>query len=547
MRYLRNFAFILLLSAIPAAAQISYSSAVSDPTDTKRYSLSGTVVNSVTGEPLRRALVSVYYTQQLAVMTDADGRFEFEGLARGRTAVSAQKPGFFGEQELSGGRGRPSQFAVGPDAPAAVIKLVPEAIISGRIRDTDGLPIRGLIVRAVTQKVVQGRKEWQQGMIARTDADGEYRIINLMPGAYFLIAGPGRAPAFVTGPDDTSDLGYPAVTYPGNSVPLGINAGQQVETNFTVKPEPFYSVTGSVAGTSPGGRYQVQLLSRIPGVRMPIAMAAPDPESGTFTFPRVAGGDYILQVSGFNQDSRKTDAFQNQSFGSVPITVNRNLMGVTVSLEPALAIPINVRSERTRETPVNQGTRNFPGVQLRLMPVNQDRQPAFSNPQDPKDPSSPLVLRNATPGTYRVGLQPSFGDMYVSSARFGTTDLLNGEITLTSGASQGAIDIVLRDDAARLTVKAQSQDPVTGVSILLVPDRGEPRLSEANAGPNDTGAHIHGLRPGTYTVLAFDDVGNLEYMNRDALGPYLSHGARITLAPNQEATVTPELIKRGGE
>ena len=317
----KNSRFSFLFTAITAAAQISYSisgSPVSDPNDTKRYTLSGTVVNSVTGEPIRRALVSLFYNQQVSVMTDSDGRFEFEGLQRGRTSVSAQKPGFFGEQELAGSgvRGRLSQFAVSPDAPAAVIKLTPEAIISGRILDTDGLPIRGLILRAVTQKVVQGRKEWQQGLIARTDADGAYRIINLMPGSYFLIAGPGRAPAFVTGTDDTSDLGYPAVTYPSETAPLRINAGQQVEANFSIKPEPFFSVSGSVSGTSPGGRYQLQMLSRIPGVRMPIAMAAPDAESGTFTFPRVARGDYTLQARGFNGDPRKPDGFQNQLFGS---------------------------------------------------------------------------------------------------------------------------------------------------------------------------------------------------------------------------------------
>jgi len=47
--------------------------------------------------------------------------------------------------------------------------------------------------------------------------------------------------------------------------------------------------------------------------------------------------------------------------------------------------------------------------------------------------------------------------------------------------------------------------------------------------------------------LVFRDIGNLEYTNRDALEPYLSKGTKISLAPNQEATVTPEVIKRGAE
>jgi hypothetical protein len=368
-----------------------------------------------------------------------------------------------------------------------------------------------------------------------------------MPGSYFLIAGPGRASAFVTGIEDTSDLGYPAVTYPGNTAPLRIAAGQQVETNFTVKPEPFYSVTGSVSGTSPGGHFVVQLIPRIPGIRMPMGGANLDAESGTFTLPRVTRGDYILQARGFLQDPRKADAFQNQLYGSVPITVNRNLMGVTVPLEPMLTIPVNLRSERTREAPSIQGERNIQAVQMRLIPVDQDRQPAFIVREDPKDPGSPLVVRNAQAGKYRVELTPTFGDSYIASARFGTTDLLNGEITLTSGASQGAIEIVTRDDAARLTVKVQPQEEVASLSFLVVPDRGEPKLIETMVGQNVLTMQLGALRPGAYTVLGFQDLGNLEYMNRDALEPYFSRGAKITLTPNQEATVTPALIKRGGE
>jgi hypothetical protein len=47
--------------------------------------------------------------------------------------------------------------------------------------------------------------------------------------------------------------------------------------------------------------------------------------------------------------------------------------------------------------------------------------------------------------------------------------------------------------------------------------------------------------------LAFDNLANLEYMNREALNPYLSHGVRVTLGPNQESTITPDLIRRGIE
>ncbi len=549
MRLRKFLAVIFLWLTIPAAAQLS---SVVNPTaapDNKRYTLSGTVVNSVSGEPIRRALVTLSAMQPQTVMTDSSGQFEFEELPPTVAMVTAQKPGFFSDQELSAGRRRPTQVTVGPDMPAVVVKLVPEAILSGRIVDPDGLPIRGLMVRVMTQKVVQGRKDWQQGGGARTDADGAFRINSLMPGSYFLVAGPGRNLAFVTGAEDTSSNGYPAVMYPGGSTPMKINAGQQLETNLTITPQPFYSISGSVSGFIPGWRYSLQLMPRMLGMKMPIGGGAVDSESGVFTLPHVASGEYMLQAHGFNPQGGELNGNPNMAHGSIPISVHNDLMGVTIPVETAIIIPVNVHMQRTKE---NQAAltdlkgRSFPAVQVRMVSVENVNQSAYSGPENPKDPSSSWILRNALPGKYRVELMPTMGDNYVASARLGTSDLLIGEVTLTRGG-QGAIDIVVRDDSARLTVKMETEHPGGSASVLIVPDRGDPKLTELTMGANVSSVFVGGLRPGAYTVLAFEDLGNLEYMNREALDPYLSHGSKITLTANQEATVIPTLIKAGDE
>jgi hypothetical protein len=549
----RLFRFAMLMTVATAlsatsSAQLSATSQLPGPDDGKRYKLSGTVVNSVTGEPIRRALVSLFYAEQLSTMTDQDGHFEFEGLQRSRPVVTAQKPGYFSEQELSRGRAQATQVEVGPDAQSAIIKLLPEAVITGRIVDPDGLPIPRLVVQAISQKVVNGRKEWQQLMAASTDEDGRYRIYNLMPGPYFLMAGPGHAPAIVaTGTDDSLDLGYPAVTYPAISgdapaVPLKIAPGQLVQADIRVRPEPFYSVTGSVSGTTANGHFSVQLMSRMAARRQVLAGANPDPESGTFLLPRVPRGDYNLVLRGADENG-------NQVYGSMPIDVRSNVIGLQLSAEPMLNIPVRVRTERTREAPnVYVGRmNNIPGVQIRLMPVDPDRPEAFSGPENPKDRNSPLALRNAVPGRYRVELMPTFGDTYAASARLGTIDLLGGELLLTSSANQGVIEIVMRDDAPTLSVKVQTANAPGRVSVLVIPEHGQPILSDAFAGADNQSTQFRSLRPGSYTILAFDDLGDLEYMNPDALEPYLSHGTKVNLSVNQETNATVDLIKRGAD
>src|SRR5438270_10530375 len=49
------------------------------------YRLQGTVVNSVTGDPVYRALVSIHAQQQRSVLTDRNGHFTFDNLPRLQT------------------------------------------------------------------------------------------------------------------------------------------------------------------------------------------------------------------------------------------------------------------------------------------------------------------------------------------------------------------------------------------------------------------------------------------------------------------------------
>ena len=81
---------------------IPASSAPGLPTNQVRgesYSVSGMVIDAATGEPIRKALVQLQTTQQRTTFTDGDGRFQFDGIPAGQVSLTAQKPGYFGEQE----------------------------------------------------------------------------------------------------------------------------------------------------------------------------------------------------------------------------------------------------------------------------------------------------------------------------------------------------------------------------------------------------------------------------------------------------------------
>jgi hypothetical protein len=63
------------------------------------YSLRGTVVNSVTGEPIHNALVTLSTDGVRSVFTATDGSFEFRDLKEtGDREIFVMRPGYFSPQ-----------------------------------------------------------------------------------------------------------------------------------------------------------------------------------------------------------------------------------------------------------------------------------------------------------------------------------------------------------------------------------------------------------------------------------------------------------------
>src|SRR5262249_57530973 len=123
----RLFSF-LLLAALPAfvVAQelpVSFSCPCS---------LRGTIINSVTGAPVPGALVQSSAASQPATLTDSEGSFHFDGLPAGTLSVSATKPGFLAQNPFLR---QSTPIVVGPEAPPAVIKITPGAVITRRALD----------------------------------------------------------------------------------------------------------------------------------------------------------------------------------------------------------------------------------------------------------------------------------------------------------------------------------------------------------------------------------------------------------------------------
>src|ERR1700677_1790405 len=159
---------------LTTAATICMSQVSAGPqTTSQSHTISGQVVNSVTGEPIARARVQVG-TQQ-AILSDHDGRFEFDNIGEDSAYAFASKPGYFAEDKGVLAQGQP-----------ITLQLIPEAILFGTITDQNGQPIQDLSVQLSMLEVHNGLRRWQTMQSTTNSVEGNFRFVELQAGQYAL-------------------------------------------------------------------------------------------------------------------------------------------------------------------------------------------------------------------------------------------------------------------------------------------------------------------------------------------------------------------------
>ena len=294
------FAFPQAMSDIPGSIRATPAT----------HSLSGTVVNSISGEPVRRALVQAGSSaggNPISVFSDAEGRFEFASLPESEIVLSVRKPGFFNELELHPDFSHYELVHLGADASSVVLKLVPEGTIVGHVVSSKGEAIEDSTIRIFQEHIVEGRKRWDLRSQVSTDEDGQFRVSNLVPGQYLLVAGPDLPGSFTPFARRSSRLrGFGTTFYPGvpnlqAATPLSIAGGQQVQADFSMRSEPLFKISGTILGVPVGTPINVQFETQT-GEILPATVGVDANEKFQ---ARVPAGAYVLQLRGPDQARRK--------------------------------------------------------------------------------------------------------------------------------------------------------------------------------------------------------------------------------------------------
>jgi len=112
------------------------------------------------------------------------------------------------------------------------------------------------------------------------------------------------------------------------------------------------------------------------------------------------------------------------------------------------------------------------------------------------------------PGTYRLKSRPA-GKIYVARATSGGTDLLREDLVVDAGSAPAAIEIVLRDDRAKIDGKVAGATSLEEGRVIAVPeDSIKQGISTGVAA--DGSFHFGDLAPGRYSIVALQNADTLD-------------------------------------
>lgn len=557
-----EFRLLVLL----AAASVSLAQTQALQPDDQPSTIRGTVVNSVTGAPIARALV---FTpgNHIAMLTDGEGHFEFtlpkvandytsgpNGGQRhifGPSALIARKPGFLENPTPH----TPVEATPGTEV---TLSLLPEALIKGRVVSSETDPAAGINVQLFSRQVQDGRPKWVPASSAQANSNGEFRFAELQPGTYKLMTHEllDNDPAIAV--PGGQQYGFPPVYFPGASDysaagTIQLTAGQTVQADIPITHQPYFNVEIPVANPDPNTNLNVSV-----------------------SVQGYSGSGYAL---GYNAQKQRIEGLlpngkylveataQNSGFGQVNLSVSgAPAQGPSLTLVPNSSIPVHVTEEFTAsdwkaEGMWSDGKRSFPMPKLRLdLNVRAEAADDFAPqtggnlrpPTGPNDDS--MILENLAPGRYWLRADAVRG--YVASATMGGVDLLREPFTVAPGSST-PIEIKLRDDNAEIvgTVAGVTPAPPTAANSADIGRFWQSAYVYCVPLPDSTGKFLplsassdgkfdyQMVVPGTYRILAFaNPQPNLPYRDAEAMRPYESKGQVVHLSAGQKASVQLQMI-----
>ncbi len=519
--------------------------------------ISGLVTRSDTNQPVANVVIRLVrweggIGQQIpSKRTEADGRFTFEGLRAGDYALTFSAEGFV---TLEFGQRRPLEAATriqlkeAQHFARADISLPPTTAIEGRVLDEFGDPAPGITLQIARVQYMAGQRRLMPtaGTIAArpTDDLGQFRIFNLPPGDYYLMALAGP----FAGPDDPSGFAvtyFPGTRVPTDARPVHLDVGQDVSgITFQLVPAPMSTVSGvltDAAGNPIPG--EVMLLPTSGGdVRALIMGRIPVGSDGAFTFRNVAPGTYVIQAYGRPVGGGNLG---RAPFGFLPLTLSGggDMTDLALKVPPGATARGKILLDGDAPPPVPNRVLVSPS------PINAVSAPVVGVPPNRVTRDDWTFEVSNMSGIRMLRVIVGSPQWFLKKVMLNGKDITDEPIDFRNGDVDG-LEVTLTSRAPTLDgTVTDGEKPATDYSVIVFAD--EPSkwvfpsryFEQGRPGPQNN-FRIQGLPPGNYLAVALPPVQGTDWQDPEFLQQYLGVATRVSLTEGEVKTITLKLIRR---
>jgi len=320
-----------------------------------RSIVQGRVVQDPGGQGIRKVKVvlvggSRQRHEQYEAVTDETGQFKLQDVEPGTYLAQLQRAGYTANGKAN--RGSKLTITEDQDTKDLVFHMLEAGVITGKIIDLDGDPLRNVSVAATASSGREtARNPGHMGNAVSNDL-GEYRIADLAPGKYIVQANPQENEMVLLSPNEKNAskgrLVYVTTYFPGTlderqAVSVEVPAGGTATASFGVQASHAYRVSGTVLGLK--APFEPQ--SGASGAVMAAGMgkiilvgengrATNDQDlgvDGRFDFPHVVAGTYRAHLILFRLSSGQAPAIKMQMIRT-PIEVNgSDVLGLQLQVD----------------------------------------------------------------------------------------------------------------------------------------------------------------------------------------------------------------------
>lgn len=350
---MRAVAAVLMaaLAPVTAAAQL--------------YPVAGVLTNSVTGEPVAGATMSLsgVSTRDMirSAQTDAEGRFALAPVAAGKYSLRAARRGYLAEEfNEHGGYSSAIVTGEGQDTQHIAFHLDPGAAVRCAVTSDGGEPVEGATVLLARKVNDMGLGEHlEPAGTGQTDDRGLFEFWGLAPGTYFLAvksepwfaihiprAQQDRMDEETRAAMAAMDVAYPVTYYDGAvdesaATPITVKSGEQVEAGIALNAVPALHLSIPALAGQTGGRQgpRATLQQTILGNEqfgMPFSLKRVNGRADEVEFDGVAPGHYTI-VEGNPARETEIDATGSQQ---LDLSAGAPMFEVTIKARMADGSPL---------------------------------------------------------------------------------------------------------------------------------------------------------------------------------------------------------------